>query len=182
MDERKSVEGTNAARDKPMVSDSSTQLEHAAWQDGARTLIGIARACRVARWRRRRPFVGTAHAPASVRPAPVRSTAQERKIYGVFQLAPHQVQYVNPGLACTPDQAKSGCWAPQADLRDEKTWSSRAGSKDSQRPRGWTQDQPGDDLHAGSIAKEEQLVESLLIKQIADRKKAVPLAFRGGLF
>ena len=50
MDERKSVEGTNAARDKPMVSDLSTQLEHAAWQDGARTPIGTARACRVARW------------------------------------------------------------------------------------------------------------------------------------
>ena len=77
MDERKSVEGTNAARDKPMVSDSSAQTEHAAWQDGARTPIGTARACHVARWRRRRPFVGTAHAPASARPAPVKSTAQE---------------------------------------------------------------------------------------------------------
>ena len=108
-----------------------------------------------------------AHA-ASARPALVKSTAQERKIYGVFQLAPHKVQYANPGLACTPDQAKSGCWAPQADRRDEKTWSSRAGSKDSQRPRGWTQDEPGGDLHAGSMAKEQQLVESLLIKQIAD--------------
>jgi len=125
----------------------------------------------VARWRRRRPFVGTAHAPASVHPAPVRSTAQERNIYGVFQLVFHKVQYTNPGLACTPDQAKSGCWAPQADRREEKTWSSRAGSKDSQWPRGWTQDEPGNDLHAGSMAKEEQLVESLLIKQIADWKK-----------
>ena len=100
----------------------------------------------------------------------------------MFQLAPHKVQYANPGLACTPDQAKSGCWAPQVDLWDEKTCSSCTGSKDSQRPRGWTQDQHRDDLHAGSMAKQEQLVKSLLIKQIADRKKAVPLAFRGGLF
>ena len=30
MDERKSVKGMNAARDKPMVSDLSAQLEHAA--------------------------------------------------------------------------------------------------------------------------------------------------------
>ena len=58
--------------------------------------------------------------------------------------------------------------------------SSRAGSKESQRPRGWTQDEPGDDLHAGSMAKEEQLVESLLTKQVADRKKTVSLAFWGG--
>jgi len=51
MDERKSVEGTNPARDKPNVSDSSAQLEHAAWQDGARTPIGTTRAGRVARSR-----------------------------------------------------------------------------------------------------------------------------------
>ena len=56
------------------------KLEHAAWQDGARTPIGTSRACRVARWQRRLPFVGTAHAPAASRPAPVRSTAQELKI------------------------------------------------------------------------------------------------------
>ena len=103
-----------------MSSDSSTQLEHAAWQDGARTPIGTARTCHVARWPQRRPFVGTAHAPASARPAPVRSTAQERKIYGVFQLVSQKVQYANPGLACSPDQAKSGCWALQADRRDER--------------------------------------------------------------
>ena len=41
-----------------------------------------------------------------------------------------------------------------------------------------------DDLHAGSMAKEEQLVESLLMKHVEARRqdKAVPLAFRGGLF
>ena len=92
MDERKSVEGTNAARYKPMSTDSSAQLKHAAWQDGGDVLLSAL----------------LAHA-ASVRPAPVRSTAQERKIYGVFQLVSHKVQYANPGLACTPDQAKSGC-------------------------------------------------------------------------
>ena len=112
------------------------------------------------------------HRSRTQRPAPPRSTAQERKIYGVFQLVLHKVQYANPGLACTPDQAKSGCWAPQADRQDEKTWSSRAGRKDSQRPRGWTQDEPGDDLNAGSTAKEEQLVKSLLIKQIPARKSS----------
>ena len=55
MDERKSVEGTNAARDKPMVSDLSAQLTmprgkmalvllsaslaHAAWQDDGDVLL-----------------------------------------------------------------------------------------------------------------------------------------------
>ena len=53
MDERKSGEGKNAACDKPMVSDSSAQLEHAAWQDGGDGLlfVGTAHARRVARWR-----------------------------------------------------------------------------------------------------------------------------------
>ena len=86
MDERKSVEGTNAARDKPMSPDSSAQTEHAAWQDGGDILLSA-------------PLT---HA-ASVRPAPIMSTAQERKIYGVFQLVLHKVQYANPGLDCTPD-------------------------------------------------------------------------------
>ena len=86
MDERKSVKGTNAARDKPMSTDLSTQLEHAAWQNGGDVLLSAQ----------------LTHA-ASVRPAPVSSTAQERKIYGVLQLVLHKVQYANPGLACTPD-------------------------------------------------------------------------------
>ena len=63
--------------------------------------------------------------------------------------------------------------------------SSHAGSQDSQRLRGWIQDEPVEVLQAGSMAEEEQLVESLLIKQIADStdwKKPVPLAFRGGPF
>ena len=63
MDGRKGVEGMNAARDKPMSPDSSTQTEHAAWQDGGDVLLSA-------------PLM---HA-ASVHPAPVRSTAQERKI------------------------------------------------------------------------------------------------------
>ena len=62
-------------------------LAHAAWQDGRDDVLLSA------------PLT---HA-ASARPAPVRSTAQEQKIYGMFQLAPHKVQYANPGLACTPD-------------------------------------------------------------------------------
>ena len=39
MDERKSVKGTNAARDKPMSMDLSTRLEHAVWQDGSVVLF-----------------------------------------------------------------------------------------------------------------------------------------------
>ena len=101
MDERKGVEGMNAARYKPMVSDLSAQLEHAAWQDGGDILLSAL----------------LMHA-ASVHPAPRRSTAHGRKIYGVFQVVSHKVQYANPGMAFTPDQAKSGCWAPQVDRWD----------------------------------------------------------------
>ena len=86
MDERKGVEGTNAARDKPMSPDSSTQTEHAAWQNCGDVLLSAQ----------------LTHA-ALVHPAPVRSTAQESEIYGVFQLVFDKVQYANPGLACTPD-------------------------------------------------------------------------------
>jgi len=49
-----------------------------------------------------------------------------------------------------------------------KDVSSRAGSKDSQRPCGWIQDEPVDDLQAGSMAEEEQPAKPLLITQIAD--------------
>ena len=107
-----SVKGKNAAREKPMLTDLSTQ----------------ARTRRVARWRRR-PFCRTAHAPASAHSAPIRSTAQERKIHGVLPLALHKIQRTNPGLACSPDLAKSGCWAPQADRRDGKTCRAVPGAK-----------------------------------------------------
>ena len=83
----------------------SVPLTHAAWQDGCDDVLLAA------------PLT---HA-ASVRPAPGRSMAQEREIYGVFHLVSHKVQYANPGLACTPDQAKSGCWTPQVGRWDEKT-------------------------------------------------------------
>ena len=86
MDERKGVEGTNSARDKQMSPDSSAQPEHAAWQNGGDVLLSAQ----------------LMHA-TSVRPAPARLTAQERKIRCVFQLVFHKVQYANPGLACTPD-------------------------------------------------------------------------------
>ena len=68
------------------------------------------------------------------------------------------------------------------DQWDEKTSASRAGSKDSQRLRGWIQDEPVEVLQAGSMAEEEQRIESLLTKQIADPPQAVPLAFWGGPF
>ena len=62
MDERKSVKGPNAARDKPMSTDSSTRLEHAAWQDGGVVLFLLPA-----------PLAHT----ASARPDPARSTAQD---------------------------------------------------------------------------------------------------------
>jgi len=63
-----------------------------------------------------------------------------------------------------------------------KDVSSRAWSQDSQRLRDWTQDEPVEVLHAGSMAEEEQPAKPLFTKQIADRPQAVPLAFRGGPF
>ena len=99
MDKRKSVKGPNAARDKPMSTDSSTQ----------------AHTCSVTRWRRH-PFVAALTHAASARSDPARSTAPERKIHGgMLQLAFHMVQHTSPGLACSPDKAKLRCWTPQAD-------------------------------------------------------------------
>ena len=80
MDERKGVEGTHAARDKPMSPDSSAQTEHAAWQNGGDVLL-LAQPTHAA-WQNGGDVLLSAqlkHA-ASVRPAPVRATAQERKI------------------------------------------------------------------------------------------------------
>ena len=51
--------------------------------------------------------------------------------------------------------------------------SSHAGSQDSQRLRGWIQDEPVEVLQAGSMSEEEQLVESL-IKSIAGSLKPFP--------
>ena len=62
--ERESVKSTNAARDKPMSTDSSTRLEYAAWQDGGIVLFLLP--------------APTAHA-ASARPDPARSTAQDER-------------------------------------------------------------------------------------------------------
>ena len=103
MDKRKGVEGTNAASDKPMSPDSSAQTEHVAWQNGGDVLLSAQPTH--AAWQNGGDVLLSAqptHA-ASVRPAPVRSTAQESEIYGVFQLVFHKVQYANPGLGCTPD-------------------------------------------------------------------------------
>ena len=71
-----------------------------------------------------------------------------------------------------------------------KDVSSRAGSQDSQRLCDWIQDEPVEVLQARSMAEEEQLVESLLIKQLPDSLKPFPdqqssqfpLAFRGRPF
>ena len=76
-----SVKSTNVARDKPMSTDSSPKLEHAAWQNGAR------------------PCVAALTHTASARSDPARSTAPERNIDGGFQLVSPKVQYTSPGLA-----------------------------------------------------------------------------------
>ena len=73
------------------------KLKHAAWQNGARPCIAA-----------------LTHAALACSD-PARSIAPERKIHGgMLQLAFHKVQHTSPGLACSPDQAKSRCWAPQA--------------------------------------------------------------------
>ena len=82
MDERKCVEGTNATRDKPMSPDSSARPEHAAWENGGDVLLSAQPTH--AAWQNGSDVLLSAqltHA-ASVRPAPVRSTAQERERTG----------------------------------------------------------------------------------------------------
>ena len=50
------------------------------------------------------------HARTLARSDPARSTAPERKIHGgMLHLAFHKVQHTSPGLACSPDKAKSRC-------------------------------------------------------------------------
>ena len=39
-----SVKSTNVARDKPMSTDSSPKLEHAAWQDGGGVVLFLLKA------------------------------------------------------------------------------------------------------------------------------------------
>ena len=72
-----------------------------------------------------------------------------------------------PGLYTRPGQI----WVLGSAGRSTGSKASCPVSKDSQRLRGWTQDEPVDHLQAGSKAEEEQLVESLLITQIPDRQK-----------
>ena len=91
-----SVKSTNVARDKPMSTDSSPKLEQAVWPNGAH------------------PCAAALTHAASAHSDPARSTAPEQKIDGGFQLVSHEVQHTSPGLACSPDKAKSRCWAPQA--------------------------------------------------------------------
>ena len=91
-----SVKSTNVARNKPMSTDSSPKLEHAAWRNGGVVLLLPA---------------APAHA-ASARSNPARSTAPDRQVDDGFQQISHTVQHTSPGLACSPDKAKSGCRAP----------------------------------------------------------------------
>ena len=93
----KSVNGPNAARDKPISMDLSTQLEHAAWQDG-----GVVHLSQPSRTQ-----------PRSIQ-TPRKVDGPRRKICGMLKLAFHKVLHTSPGLACSPDKAKSRCWAPQA--------------------------------------------------------------------
>ena len=84
-----SVKSTNVARNKRMSTDSSPQLERAAWQDGGAVhfLFRTARGLRA-----RRPRA--------------RPTAQHRQINDGPQLISPKVQHANPGLACSPDKAQ----------------------------------------------------------------------------
>ena len=74
------------------------KLKHAAWQNGASTLA---------------PGSARARSLGVLSPRKVDGTRAEGP--RVLQLALHKVQHTNPGPACSPDKAKSGCWAPQAD-------------------------------------------------------------------
>ena len=102
MDERKSVEGTNAARDKPMVSDSNTQLAHATWQDGDDVLLSH-RSC-------------TSLGASS--PRKVDGTREKDLWYVPAGFSQGPVCKSRPGPYTRLGQ--SGCWAPQADRWDER--------------------------------------------------------------
>ena len=111
-------------------------------------------------------FCHTAHAPASARSAPLRSTAQDSQFYCGFQLVSPRSRM---RIQAWPVHQTRPNWGVGLRRRIDgmKDVSSHAVSKDSQRLRDWTPDEP---------------VDYLLIKSIADSPHAVPLAFRGGSF
>ena len=90
-----SVKSTNVARNKRMSTDLSTQ----------------ARARRLAKWRSPSFVAPPTHAAFALSD-PARSTAPDRQVDNGFQLVSHKVQHTSPGLACSPDKAKSRCRAP----------------------------------------------------------------------
>ena len=128
------------------------KLEHTAWQDGART-----------------PFPGTACARSlgNFSPRKVDGTRAKDPRCASAGFSQGPAYKSRPGLLTRLGQI--GVLGSAGGSTGWKNVSSRAGSKDSQRLRGWIQDEPGDDLHAGSIAEEEQPVKPLFTKQIADR-------------
>ena len=124
-----SVKGTNAAHDKLMSMDSSTQLEHAAWQNGART-----------------PSPGTACARSlgtfSLRKVDGTRVKDPRCAPAGFSQGPAYKS--RPGLLIKLGQiGVLGSAGGSTGLHDV---SSRAVSRDSQRLRHWTPDEPVDDL------------------------------------
>ena len=129
MDERKNVKGTNAARDKPMSSDSSTQLEHAAWQNGDRT-----------------PSPGTActRSLGAFSPRKVNGTRAKDPRCAPAGFSQGPAYKSRPGLLTRLGQiGVLGSAGGSMGLQDV---SSRAVSRDSQRLRHWTPDEPVDDL------------------------------------
>ncbi len=129
MDERKSVKGTNVARDKLMSTDSSAQ----------------ARTRRVAKWRSSMCRSPHARSLGAFRPR-VRSTAQdERSVVcssclftrSSIQVQAWHVHQTRPNRGV--GLRRLGPW-------DSKTSSSREVSRDSQRLRHWTPDEPVEDL------------------------------------
>ena len=90
-----SVKSMNVACNKRMSTDSSPQLERAAWQDGGAVLFLLK--------------VPRAHALLSAFRPRAMSTAQDRQINDFFflpQPISPKVQHTNPGLACSPDKAQ----------------------------------------------------------------------------
>ena len=115
MDERKVSKSTNIACNKRMSTDSSFQLERAAWKNGGAVLFlfRTARGLRALRFR-------------------ARPTAQDHEINNGPQPISLKVQHTNPGLACAPDKAQIG--VPGSGKRIGNM-SSHEVSKDRQRLR-----------------------------------------------
>ena len=153
MDERKSVKGTNAARDKPMSTDLSAQVQ----------------TCRVKKWRSS-SFCRTTHTRSL-------SAFSPRKVDGTRVKDPRcappgfsqgPAYKSRPGLLTRSGQI--GVLGSAGRSTGPQDVPSRAVSRDSQRLRHWTPDEPVDVLLI-KVDRRLPLVISpaSFTKQIADR-------------